>query len=86
MLDDYIAYPSTVKELAKEIVRITDDYRARRISNDEIKEAVLWYANSVPLKLFDGTDYNPTVKKIIGQRRIELLDALLVGYQQRIWS
>lgn len=84
MNDKYMAYPLTVKDLANEIIKACNDYKARRIDNEQIKEIMLWYANTVPEKLFNGAEYNPTVTKIIGSRRIELLNTLLVGYQQRI--
>lgn len=84
MSEKYTMYPLTVKALADEIIRATNDYRARQLSNAELRELITWYAATVPGKLFNGADYNPTIKKIIGQRRIELLDTLLNGYQQRV--
>lgn len=84
MSEKYIAYPLTVKSLAEEIIKVCDDYKARKLSNEDVKEQIWWYAAKAPDKLFNGSDYNSTVKKIIGKRRIELLDTLLDGFQHSL--
>ena len=82
---EFLKYPKNVVVLAEEINRVTNDYDARRIGNDELKEIMLWYANKCSDKLFQGQDYNRSVKKIIGKRRIKLLDTILDGYQLTIF-
>lgn len=84
MNDKYIAYPLTVVALAEEIKKAVDDYKKREIDNKEIKEIMLWYANTVPDKLFAGEKYNVTISKICGKRRLALVDTLLDGYQHRL--
>jgi len=78
---EFLKYPSSVKALAEEIKRVTADYSARRLGNDDFKNIFLWYANYCGDKLFQGQDYNPTIKAIIGKRRIKLIDMVLDGYQ-----
>lgn len=84
MGNEYLKYPTTVKLLAGEIIKVCNDYNARKINNDEIKEIILWYATKMPDKLFMANDLNPTIKKIIGSKRIFLINTLLDGYQTSI--
>ena len=77
MSNSYRQYPRSVKELADQIKIITNDYTSRAINNNELREAIQWFAVKYPDKLFNGDDYNPTVKKIIGKRRINLLNTIL---------
>lgn len=84
MTDSYLQYPSTIRELVAELKKACDDYFARRITNKEIKEIVLWYATSAPDKLFHGEEFNPTVTILLGKKRIRLITDLLDGYQQML--
>lgn len=84
MDDQYMKYPTTIKTLAGEIKTICNDYNARKITNDQIREIMFWYANKMPEMLFAADNINPTVAAIIGKKRIKLLTDLLDGYQQRI--
>lgn len=77
MSDNYLQYPTTVKELAGELVKICDDYKSRRISNTEIKSMVEWYAKKTPDMLFSFDEINPTIRKIIGKRRERIVVSLL---------
>ena len=52
MSDNYLQYPSTVKELAAELIKVCDDYKSRRITNSEIREIIAWYATETPEMLF----------------------------------
>lgn len=74
-------YPTTVKEVATEIIIACNDYKARNIGNDELREAILYYASKYPEKLFNGKELNPTVTKMVGKQRVELINKLLEGYQ-----
>lgn len=75
--NDYMQYPNTVKGLAREIISLFDDYNAKKINNDCIHEVIGWYACSQSDKLFVGDQLNPTIVKIIGKRRVRLLNDLL---------
>lgn len=81
MTFNYMQYPTKVKEIATEIIKSCNDYKARKISNDELKEVILYYATKYPEKLFNGAELNSTVTKIIGKQRIELINKILEGYQ-----
>lgn len=86
MSDQYLQYPTTVKALAAEIKAACDDYTARRLSNNQIREWVFWYATKTPELLFSAEKINPTVAIIIGKKRVKLLNDLLdgYGYQQKV--
>jgi uncharacterized protein (TIGR04540 family) len=84
MTQEYLLFPTSVKSLAFEIKAACNDYYARKISNDQIREVILGYAENVPEKLFFANDLNPTVKTIIGKKRIDLINGLLSGYQLRL--
>ena len=70
-------YPATVKALAEEIKIVCDDYNMRKINNDRINEIISWYANTQADKLFCNQQINPTISKIIGKKRVRLLNVLL---------
>jgi len=84
MSEKYLQYPSTVKELAAELNKILNDYRARKIGNEEVRNSVLWYAEACPDKLFDAEDINITVKRFLGKKRLTVLKTLLVGFQTKL--
>lgn len=77
MSNNYMHYPTTVKILAGEIKTICDDYNKRKIDNAEIKETILWYAQTQSDKFFCDGEINPTISKIIGQKRVRLINVLL---------
>jgi len=83
---EFLKYPSSVRGLAVEIKRVMNDYNARKLGNNELREIVLWYANNCGDKFFKGQDYNPTVKAIIGKSRIKVLDMVLDGYQPMLFK
>lgn len=80
-MSDILRNPKTVKDLAKEIISVCDGYWSRQIDADEAKEVILYWSKFQAKKLFKGTDFNPTIKKIIGKQRIELLNDFLQGTQ-----
>lgn len=81
---DYIQYPPTRKALGNEIKRVLDDYFARKIDNEQVKECVLCWANSSPDKLFNANNINNSIKLIIGIKRLNVLNKLLEDYQVQI--
>ena len=84
MGNDFMQYPTTVKMLADEIKRACTAYTSRQIDNDRIREIIFWYANAMPDKLFYGADLNPTISKIIGKKRLRLINDMLDGYQHQL--
>ena len=83
---EFLKYPKSIRAMAVEIRRVTNDYDARKIGNEELKEIILWYAIKCSNKLFRGEDFNPTLTQIIGRRRIKLIDELLDGYQLKLFE
>lgn len=81
----FLKYPKSVVAFAEELKRVIDDYSARKINNDELKEIALWYAEKCSDKLFQGQDYNITVRRIVGKRRLAVLNMILDGYQLTIF-
>jgi uncharacterized protein (TIGR04540 family) len=81
MLTQYLRNPRTVKLLAEEIKHICDDYWARKITEDMAKDYILYWAEHEGKKLFYGNELNPTVRKMIGSKRKELIDKFLYGTQ-----
>lgn len=77
MVNDYMQYPSTIKALAEELKSACNDYNARKINNDRIKEIIYWYAENQADKLFAADKLNPTISKIIGKKRVKLINSIL---------
>ena len=78
---EYQQFPATLKEMARELNRIVDDYRARRLGNDDFIEIIRYYADAYPERLFDGPEYNITMQRIVGQRRLAIIDKVMDGQQ-----
>jgi uncharacterized protein (TIGR04540 family) len=77
MISQYIKDPGTIKDLAFEIKKITDDYWGRRIHEASAKELIFYWSKYHGDKFFMGADLNPTVKIIIGKKRINLINLWL---------
>ncbi len=74
--------PLTVKQMGSEIIRATDAYIGMRLSERELRELLLHYAKAHGTKLFGmNREINPTICKMIGKKRKELLKILLSGFQ-----
>lgn len=82
----YLQYPTKVKELAAEIIKACNDYKARKIGNEELREVIFYYASKYPEKLFNGAELNPTITKVIGKQRVEIINKLLEGYQNSFFQ
>jgi len=77
---DYIKYPPTIHVLISEIIRATDDYFSRRISETDLRSLITAWANGG--KLFNGPNqFNPTVIQRIGKKRLTLIEKMLDGQQ-----
>ena len=86
VLEQFIKNPGTVKELAQEINRVSDAYWSRNITESALKEYMLYWASKHGDKLFMGSDLNPTVKKIIGKKRLSLVNIMLEGTQYSMFD
>lgn len=78
---ELIRNPKTMKDLAKEIMSCTDLYWCGDLSEAECREFINYTALHHKLLVKNGTDINPTVKIIIGRRRVELIEKFIEGYQ-----
>lgn len=74
--------PLTVKQMGYEIIKATDAYIGMRLSEKELRELLLHYAKVHGTKLFGmDRDINPTIRKVIGKRRKELVRIFISGFQ-----
>lgn len=73
----YMQYPGTVKALATEMLTVCDDYYDKKINNDEMKDVIKWYAINQRDKFFSEGALNPTVTKILGKKRVNLVNTVL---------
>ena len=81
-MEIYIMHPSSVKGLAAEITKVCNDYYARKLSEQELKRVICHWANSYGTMLFAGPNcFNPTIMKIIGTKRLRLMETMLDGFQ-----
>lgn len=78
---EYKQYPASVVELAYEIRRIVDDYRARKVSNADFVEILQFYSVNQSEKLYTGKEYNITIQRKVGKRRMAVIDKVLDGSQ-----
>lgn len=78
---DIIRNPRTVKDLASEIIKVCDGYWARQISEQVGREYIVYWALNEGSKLFKGNELNSTITKIIGKKRIELVNKWIEGTQ-----
>ena len=83
---EFLKHPTSILAMSEEIIRATNDYKSRKLGNDELQEIILWYATRHGEKVFAGSGYNPTLKKIIGKRRIRMIDTMLEGFQMAIYD
>lgn len=81
---DILKNPTSVKLLASQILNACDEYIARKITEKQLKELLFHYASRHGNKLFGIKGINPTIVNRIGKKRLELLNIMLEGFQQRI--
>lgn len=77
MSEKYLQFPLTIKDLSLELRVICDDYVARKISNDELKELIKWHVDNNADKLFTDEKINITVEILIGKKRLNLINRVL---------
>jgi uncharacterized protein (TIGR04540 family) len=81
-----IKNPSTVKQMAEQIIVAADAYFSLRLEEDEFQELILNYASRHGKKLFGKNGkINPTIRNIIGKKRRELVELMLRGYQLSVF-
>ena len=78
----FIANPLTVKQMAAQINAASDAYISMKLNENELRELLYHYAKTHGKKLFGfNKDLNPTITKIIGKKRKELVRIMLAGLQ-----
>ena len=75
--------PTTIKMLASQLIQACDEYISRKFSEKQFKELIFHYASNHGNKLFSLKGINPTIKNRIGKKRLELVNIMLDGFQQR---
>lgn len=70
--------------LAKELIRLIDQYWARQINQKELQEAIYFYASSEGDKLFRASEINATVRDRVGKMRLKVIEKMLEGYQTKL--
>ncbi|NSW92179.1 MAG: TIGR04540 family protein [Firmicutes bacterium] len=82
----FITNPLTVKQMAAQINAASDAYISMKLSEYELRELLHHYATIHGKKLFGfNKDLNPTITKIIGKKRKELVKIMLAGLQITIF-
>ena len=77
-----IKNPSTIKQLAEQLIAATDAYLTLRIEENDLQNIILHYASKHCKKLFGKNGkINPTIRNLIGKKRRELVELMLRGYQ-----
>lgn len=77
---DYVAFPLTTVSLARELKKIINDYKNKKINNKEVEEIVNFYASTQANKLFNGEELNITVQRLNGKQRSEVIKSLLMKH------
>lgn len=76
--------PTTVKLLAIQIISACDEYISLKLTEKQFRELLFHYASQHGKKLFSAKGINPTIVNRIGKKRLELVNIMLAGYQQRL--
>ena len=82
---DILRNPTTVKLLASQIIQACDEYIARKLTEKQFRELIMHFASNHGKKLFSRNGVNPTIVNRIGKKRLELLNIMLEGSQQKIY-
>lgn len=84
-IDTVLRNPVSVKQMAAQIKKACDLYCTFRLSEKELKEILLHFAGIHGKKLFYYDNaLNPTISKIIGKKRLELVRLMLSGFQLKV--
>ena len=82
---DILKNPTTVKLLAIQLIEACDAYIASKMPEKQLKELIIHYASQHGKKLFSCNGLNPTIIIRIGKKRVELVNIMLVGFQNKLW-
>jgi uncharacterized protein (TIGR04540 family) len=82
---DILRNPTTVKLLAAEIIQACDGYIGRKLTEKQFRELLLHFASNHGKKLFCRVGINPTIVNRIGKKRLELMNIMLEGFQQKLY-
>ncbi|MDQ2087949.1 TIGR04540 family protein [Herbivorax sp. ANBcel31] len=82
---DIIKNPTTVKMLAAQLIYACDGYISKKLSEKQLRELLFHYASKHGKKLFSVKGFNPTVTNRIGKKRLELVNIMLEGFQQKLF-
>jgi len=82
---DILRNPTTVKLLASQIIQACDEYIARKLPEKQLRELLIHFASNHGKKLFSRRGINPTIVNRIGKKRLELLNIMLEGFQQKLF-
>jgi len=80
---DILKNPTTIKLLASQLLLACDEYVSRKYTEKQLKELIFHYASNHGKKLFSLKGINPTVINRIGKKRLELVNIMLEGFQQK---
>jgi len=75
--------PSGVRQMAAEMKKLVDMYWSRRISEKEAIEIIIYWATNYPQYIFRANDYNPSIRHIVGKKRLAFVDVALQGFQTK---
>lgn len=80
-MEEIIKNPKTIKSLANEIISVCNNYWSRKLSEENAKNYILYWSKHESKKLFKGNHLNSTITKIVGKKRVDLLNKWLEGTQ-----
>ena len=83
---DILKNPTTVKLLATQLIAACDSYIALKMPEKQFKELIMHYASRHGKKLFYHNGLNPTITSRIGKKRVNLVNIMLVGFQNKLWD
>jgi uncharacterized protein (TIGR04540 family) len=76
--------PTTINLLAQQIIIACDEYLSLKLSEQKLRELLLYYAENHGNKLFNGPKLNPAILNRIGKKRAELVEHTLSGFQIKL--
>lgn len=80
---EFLRNPTTIKMLASQLLHASDEYISRKLSEKQFKELIFHFASNHGNKLFSLKGINPTITNRIGKKRLELVNIMLEGFQQK---
>lgn len=75
----YSILPKNLKHLGSEIKKVCADYWDKKITEERFREIIYNWCDNAGL-LEDESIINPTVIRVIGKKRTDLLKLILIDY------